>query len=195
MPFRLRHLIQEGGVSHRQSQHPFHQINAIDFLRHAMLHLQPGVHLEEVKGTGVRIIDKLHRAGGAVLHRFTQLARSVSQGGANLIGKPWGRGFFHHLLIATLGRAVALHQRRHPALAIAKQLHLDVPCAAHELLQEDAAIVEVVLAQPRHHFVAVAKTGIVFTHAHADAAAPGRALQHHRITDSLRRRHGFVRIG
>ncbi len=49
-------------------------------------------------------------------------------------------------------------------------------------------VAEVVLAQPAHGVEGLGEFRVRAAHAHADAAATGGALEHHRITDLLRGR-------
>ncbi|BBI50077.1 hypothetical protein HORIV_24980 [Vreelandella olivaria] len=50
-------------------------------------------------------------------------------------------------MVAALSRAITLAERDHIALAIAKQLHLDMTCAGDIGLEKHAAVTEVALAQ------------------------------------------------
>ena len=56
------------GLAGRHAQLPFHQVEAGDHLRHRVLHLQAGVHLQEVVVELV-IHNEFHRARTAVTHR------------------------------------------------------------------------------------------------------------------------------
>ena len=56
------------------------------------------------------------------------------------------RALLDHLLVAALGRAVALADGDHLSLAVTEDLHLDMAGIADKFFQEDAAVAEVVFA-------------------------------------------------
>ena len=121
--------------------------------------------------------------------------RRVAEALANRRIEERRRRALDHLLVAALRGAVALAQRHHAAAAVAEDLHLDVPGLLDELLQEDAALLEVVPGQPvdrgegARHFLRRPDE------LHADAAAAGGALQHHRIADALGLPQRLGRVG
>src|SRR5665811_926461 len=74
-------------------------------------------------------------------------------------------------------------QVHHVAERIAQHLELDVARLLNELLDEDPVIAE---AAPRFvatRGVALAKLGVVASHAHALAPASGGGFEHHGIAD------------
>ncbi len=96
----------------------------------------------------------------------------------------WRRGFLHHFLVAALQRAVALAERRHPPLAVAENLHLDVTRPIDEAFDKGAGVAEELLSQPFDAVVRLAQRRLVVTARQADAAAAGGAFQHHRVADA-----------
>ena len=180
-------------VAARELHHPRHQVDACDLLRHAVFDLQPGVDLEEVEGLGVRIEHELHRTGGAIVHRLAQQHRGALQRLAGGRGQVRCRRLFDHLLIAPLRRAVAFAQGHDLSAAVAEDLDFDMARALHELLDEQAGVLEVGLRQAFDRAPGGVEFGRVVHQPHADATAAGGALQHHRVADAfgfaMRRRH------
>ena len=187
--------LQREVVTTGQLHHPGHQVDAGDLLGHAVLHLQPGVHLQEVEGAGVGVQHVLHRAGRAVGHGAAQAQGRVDQRGARFGRQVGGRSFFHHLLVAALGGTVALAQGHHLPAAVTEQLHLDVAGALDELFQEQACVLEVGTRQTRHSLEGRCHLGRVADQPHADAAATGRALEHHRVANALGLAAGLGQVG
>ena len=137
-------------IAARQAHHPGDQIDACHLLGHAVLHLQAGVDLQKVESAGIGIQYIFHCASRAVVHGFGQTHCGLLQRDSSRIRKAGCRGFFNHLLVAALGRAVAFTQRHHLATAIAEQLHLNVACPLDKLFQEQAPVLEIGLRQPLH---------------------------------------------
>src|SRR5262249_51477068 len=128
---------------------------------------------------------ELHRARRTIADTFTELDRGCMQSVAHAVGEP-GRGrLFDHLLVAALRRTIPLAERDHLAAAIAEELHLEVPCARHEALEEQARVTEIVLTQAPYAFVRFGELAGIARELHADAAAARRALEHHRETERL----------
>ena len=90
-------------------RHPellFHQVEAGDHLGHRVLHLQPGIHLQEEE---LAVLAKeLHCSGVGVpatlSHRHRCLAHSVPY----RIRQVGCRGLLHKFLVAPLRRAVTI---------------------------------------------------------------------------------------
>ena len=115
-----------------------HQVEPGHQFGHRVLHLQAGVHLEEVEAA-VGIHQEFHRAGVVVARR----ARGADRGLPHLVAH-FGmlrdqrrRALLDHLLMAALNRALALAQVHHVAVAVAQQLNFDVPRALDQALHVD----------------------------------------------------------
>ena len=150
-----------------------------------MLHLQASVHFEEVRRLALRVVQKLHRAGAAVVHLAKQRLGVAMHPPAHPIRQIRRRTFLHHLLMPPLQRTIAVAKGRHRSRPIAERLHFDMARLRHATLQEQPRIAELGLGkaqhrgEPRRHLVRVVAA------LHADAATASGALQHHRIADAL----------
>ena len=132
-------LLGRQGLSLGDPNLPLHQIEPGDTLGHWMLNLQPGVHLQKVKfATGVQ--QKLHRAGADIVHRPGRLHRGLTHGLPQLRRHHRTGGLLHHLLMATLQRAISLAQMNDVAVGVGENLHLDVTGALHQTFQNKIAI-------------------------------------------------------
>jgi hypothetical protein len=121
-----------------QAQHPGDQVDAVDGLGDRVLHLQPGVDLEERRFAALGVVDVFDRARRAVPHRRAQRDGRVDQLPPDVPGQLRRRALLDDLLVAPLQRAVARAQGQYFAEAVAEHLDLDVPRAAHEPFEEDA---------------------------------------------------------
>ena len=156
-----------------------HQIDAGDHFRDGMLHLNPGVHLNEIvvalfihqkfQRTGVDVADVFGDLHGVPVQRLPDL-RSYGESG----------GEFHHLLVAALEGAVPFVEVNHVAVFIAQNLHFDVLRLHEELLHKDVVVAEGLLGLSLHHV----EVGADFLHsvaaAHTASAAACGSLQDHR---------------
>ena len=161
------------------AQLPFHQVQAGDHLGDRVFDLQAGVDLHEIE-LSVGIDDELHRAGVDVADGGGGGHRRLAHGLAQIVVDE-GRGrFLQHLLVAALGRAFALVEVDHPAVAVAEHLDLDVPRGGHVALQQHAVAAEGVAGlalaafQRRHEILQPVH------HAHALATAAVGGLDHQR---------------
>ena len=111
-----------------------HQVDAADLLGDGVLHLQPGVHFEEVE-RAVRGQQELDRAGAGVIHRVGE-----AQGGVRHTLPQVGvhrrrRRLLDDLLVPALDRALALEQVNPATKAVAEHLHLHVSRAVDVLFE------------------------------------------------------------
>ena len=108
-----------------------HEVDAGDRLGDRMLHLQAGVHLDEVELAV--LVEELDRAGAAIF----QLAHGVGADFADLHPlldvERRGVGLFPDLLVAALQRAVALAEMDGVAFAVADHLDFDVARLAEDI--------------------------------------------------------------
>ena len=167
----------------RQPKLGLHDVDASDLLRHRVLHLQPGVGLDEgevAAGGGFgNVHQKLERAGAQVVDAGREPNGRVDHRLPNRLGETRRRRHLDNLLEAPLHAALALAEMRNRAAAVAEHLDFDVPGAAHELLDVEVAVAE---AGQRLGAAALVGLGHLFrTFHHARAAAPAAAhrLQHH----------------
>ncbi len=176
--------VEKGSLAGRTPQHPFDQIDAGDLLGDAVLHLQPGVHFQEIEPIAARIEDELDGSGGAIGDGAREAQRRVDHPGARSSGESGGGSLLEHLLIAALQGAVPLAQRNHPPGAIAEDLYFDMARIRYEALQVDGVVVEVAAGKPRHQRVGFFERRGVLAHPHADPATSGCRLQHDRKSDT-----------
>ena len=176
-------LLQGQGLARGHAQLPRHQVQARQRFGHGMLHLQPGVHLHEVEAA-LFVQQEFQRARALVaygLHgRHGRRAHGLAQGHVHR-----GRGrFLDQLLVPALHRAVALAQVHRVAMAVGKDLDLDVPRALQRPLQDDGGVTEGV---QRFALRAAQRggEGVRGLHApHAAPAATGRGLDHDGVADA-----------
>ena len=159
-----------------------------------MLDLKPGIDLQEKEIVAFGIIEKLNRPRRAIVSGAGQTYRRLHQSLAGCGWKSRRRGFFDHLLIASLQGTVALAQRHDLSRPIAKDLHLDMARLAHIALKKNAAVTEVASPETLNGRKGLGHSIGAFTDPHANAAAASSGLQDHRKTNPLRRRQGFRRV-
>ena len=158
-----------------------HQIQAGDFLRDGMLHLQAGVHFQEPELAAVH--QELDGAGGGVADAL----RGGDGRSAHL--RPQGRvhgrrgRFLNDLLMAALNGTLALEQMHQVPVQIAQDLEFDMARRREPTLQEHGVVAERGgrLAAGASH--CIGQVGFCPHDAHAPAAAPGRRLHQHGIAD------------
>ncbi len=103
--------------------------------------------------------------------------------------RPGRRRFLDDLLVAALQRAVALAERDHAALAVAEDLHLDVARVGHEAFEDRRGRRRSWPARCAARSSNRSRSSLgVGAELHADAAAAGGALQHHRDSRCARPR-------
>ena len=100
------------------------EIDARHQLGDGVLDLQAGVHLEEVELAV--LVQELDGAGVVVAARLGDLDGRLAHRLADLVGELRRRALLDQLLVAALGRAVALADPHAVAVLIADDLHLDV---------------------------------------------------------------------
>jgi hypothetical protein len=164
----------------RLEDHPLDEVEPGDCFGHAVLDLEARVDLEEVEIVGRRVEDELDGAGGEVPDGAAHLHRGLEEALAHGARDPRRRRLLHHLLIAALRRAVALAED-HDLAPDAEDLHLDVTCPLHELLEVRPGVAEVGAPQALHRLERGAELLGAAADLQADAAAAGGALQDDRI--------------
>ena len=184
-------LTQRQRLATGHTQLPLDQVQASDGFGHRVLHLQAGVHLHEKELHGFGLVisrlldDKFDCARAHIVHRFGRRHRSSAHLRTQGFGHAGGRGFFEHLLVAALHRAVALKQIYAIALRVAKHLDLDVAWALHILFDQHriaAKAVEGFALATRE------RSGKVFgplDHPHAFATATRAGFDQGRVADAV----------
>ena len=153
-----------------------HDVHAGDHLSNGVLHLNAGVHLNEIVVAGL-VHQELHGTGADIAHGLGDLHRVAAQGLHRLPGHGPGGGELHHLLIAALEGAVALAQMIDVAVPVGQDLHLDMLGLHQILLHEDVAAAEGLLRLAVYQLVGGLDLLGSVTAAHAAAAAAGGCLQ------------------
>ncbi|GAB3951032.1 hypothetical protein GCM10027614_52370 [Micromonospora vulcania] len=167
-------------------------------LGHRVLHLEPGVHLEEEE-LPARGEQELHRAGTQVVDRPPGGHCRLVQRRTHLLGHD-RRRLFDDLLMAALDRALPVAERDHPAVGVAEDLHLDVPAALDVPLDEDRAVAERGGRLAARRSDGLGEPGVVPDDPHPAAAATGGRLdQHGKVGDLVgcgpARQHRHTRVG
>jgi hypothetical protein len=183
---RARRVTGERAVAGGLPHHPLHQIDAEHRLGDRMLDLQTRIDFEEIEILALDVVDELHGAGGLVVDALPERDGGLMQPRAHLFGDARCRRLLDHLLIAPLQRAIALAEPDNMPLAVAEDLHLDVPRHRDEALEIDASVAEAGARGALHGGEALAQRCFVVAELHADAAAAGGALQHQRKADPRR---------
>ncbi len=117
------------------------EIQVRDELRHAMLHLEARVHLEEPEPP-IRVEQELGGGGVVEVRGPGGLHGEVVQLRPLVRCQARRRRFLDQLLMPALDRAVALPQRDDRAIGIAEQLDFDVACRPHLAFQVDRTVAE-----------------------------------------------------
>jgi len=156
-----------------------HQVDAVHLLGDRVLDLEPGVHLEEVEAA-LRVHQELDRPQRLVARRGDDRQRRFAEP-APLPGRHHRRrALLDHLLVAALDRALALADVHGAAVAVGRDLDLDVAGPDHQALHVHPIVPEegpALRARPvegRRELVALADR------AHPLAATAGHRLEQHR---------------
>src|SRR5690606_27160883 len=168
----------------RLTQLELHQIDAADAFRYRVLHLQAGIHLEEIRLAAATFHDELDRSRAGVINGRSKLDRAGEQLLADRVGQIGSGRFLNDLLMIPLHRAVALVEVQGAAPAVTEYLDFQMTGRLDQLLEEDRVIAE-------------GRTGLgagtgerawqIFRPvdpAHAATATTGAGLDHDRIADA-----------
>ena len=164
------------GIARRHQQLGADDIHAGDHLGDGVLHLDTGVHLDEIVVAGL-VHQELHRTGADVVDGLGDLHRVLPQGLHRLLRDGPGGGVLHHLLIPALEGAVTLAQMVDVAVLIGKDLHLDMLGLHQVLLDEDVAAAEGLFRLAVDQLIGGLDLLGLVAAAHAAAAAAGSGLQ------------------
>ena len=163
---RLRPLEPTAG---RDVQLGLDQVEVGGHLGDRVLHLEPGVDLEEGERPLPRVVEELDGARRRRIHRERQpLGRRLELLG--LLGvEQRRRRLLDHLLVAALHRAVTDAERPRRAVTVGDQLDLDVPRPGDQPLEEHDPAAERALG-----LVAGALVGVLELAARSPSGCPGR---------------------
>ena len=159
-----------------------------------MLHLQAGIHFQEVEVAG-RVDDELDRAGGLVADRAGERHCLRAHRVAGVFVEQRARRLLDHLLMAPLNRAFALAEMDAIALPVGQHLDLDMARLFDILLQKHPVVAEGGAGFAGGGAKALAELRFARDEPHALAAAAGGGLDHHRIADMPGDFGRLVRIG
>ena len=149
-----------------------------------LLDLETGVDFHE-KEIAAGIDDELHRAGVDIIDGPPGGNRRLAHSAAQLGRDERRRRFLDHLLVAALRRALALAQMNDVALAVAKDLKLDVSRLLDVALQQNPIATEGAGRLALAGFQRGWKFCRCIDDAHAFAAAAVRGLDHQRVADAV----------
>ena len=154
-----------------------HEIDPGDGLRHRMLHLNAGIHFDEVKFAV--FVEELDRSGAAIFNRLHRLGYRLADPRArSSIDGRRGR-LLKDLLMPPLQRTIAFAQMHCIALPVAEHLNFDVPRLGQILLDVDAVVAERgfrLRTRGRERHRQIVRAG---RHLHTAPAAARRRLDQH----------------
>ena len=126
----------------RDAQLLAHHVHAGDHLADRVLHLQPRVDLEEGVAAPLLVDEELAGGRAVVGERADQRGRGAEDLALERLREAERGRLLDQLLVAALERAVAVAEVDHAAVLIGQHLNLHVAGAAHEALDEEAAVAE-----------------------------------------------------
>jgi hypothetical protein len=171
------------------------QVEPGDHLGHAVLDLQPGVHLQEEVLTGRRQHEELDGARAEVADLAGQAGGVVAQPVAHTGRQVGCRRLLDQLLVAPLHGAVAVAEVYDVAVRVRQHLHLDVPRPLEVALQVHLGPAERGAGLAGRGGQRGVETGGVVHDAHAAPAAAERGLDHDRPADPFGQGPRLRRVG
>ena len=158
------------------------EVAAGDRFRDRVLHLEPCVHLQEVR---LAVVGEQHldRPGPAVADRAGDSERHLAHPPTELGRHPRGGRLLDDLLVATLAAAVALAEMDPLAVGVEQDLDLDVPRPREEALEDQAVIAERPSRLPACPGQRIGEVVGVMDDAHSLAAPARRRLDEQRKAD------------
>ena len=147
-----------------------------------MLHLDPGVDLDEIEIV-LLVDDELDRTRGKIVGRLRQPHRGVGHLLPRGLRETRRRALLDQLLVPPLRGAVALPEVEHVAVLVAQDLDFDVPRPLDVFFDVDARVAEGGLGFGRCLLPGARQREVVGRHPHPLAAAAGRRLEQHRKAD------------
>ncbi|MCY1416847.1 hypothetical protein D9M71_323640 [compost metagenome] len=153
-----------------------------------MLHLNAGVHLDEVE-TAV-LVEELEGTGATVADLDARPDATVQHFLASLLVDTRSWRFFQHLLVTALQRAVAVAEVNGVALAVGENLNFHVTRIGQELLQVDHGVAERRTRFGTGQLGRLDQLGLFVDHAHAATTTATGSLDDHRVTHLASDRQG-----
>ena len=151
-----------------------HHVDARHHFGDGVLHLNTGVHLNEIV-PACPVDQKLHRAGVDIVDSLGDLDGILIELVANFLGYAPSGGKLHHLLIAALQRTVALSQVTDAAILVGQDLHLDVLWLHEVFFNENVVVAKGFFGLAAHQLKGRRNVLRLFAQTHAaSAAARGR---------------------
>src|ERR1700761_4462644 len=158
-----------------------YQVDAGDQFGHRMLHLDTGVHLDEVEAAIFE--QEFEGAGAAIADAQAGIDADLANLRAQFRSDTGRWSFFDHFLVASLHRTVALAQVNGMPLAVGEHLDFHVARVFQELLH-----VHLIVAESGFRFLLGHGDGITqmrfgANDAHAATAAAAGGLDDHGVAD------------
>ncbi len=155
------------------------EVDPVDLFGHRVLHLQPGVHFEEVE-IAVRIEEKFDRphrvVAGCPDHVEGRLAETTPQIWTH--HRRWA--LLHHLLVAALNRTLPFSDIDSVAVTVRHDLDFDVASLVDESFHIDPRVVEVRLTLGARPFAGAREFTPFGDRAHSLAATACHRFQKNR---------------
>ena len=168
----------------------FDNINARDFLRHGVLHLYPGVDLDEINPV-VLVHEEFNGPGIVVAYMPGNPEGIVVEFFANGIGQG-GRGHFHHFLKAALNGTIAFVEVNDVAVVIAEDLDFEVLGTFNEFFEEYRVVAKGFFGLVSRLEKCFRQLFFVPDNAHSSSAATCSSLEHDGIADGFGLVHSIL---
>ncbi len=169
-----------------------YDIDAGDHFGHRVLHLNTGIHFNEVELAV--LIQELKSTCSAITDIDAGLGAAATDLLAQLFADARCRGLFDDLLVAALHGAVALTEMNGIAVGVGQDLNLHMAWVFQEFLHIDHVVAEggagFVLGQGD----GVEQVGLTVNHAHATTATATGSLDDNRVTDFTANSQVGVRV-
>src|SRR5690606_32574876 len=167
-------------------------IDAGDHFGHRVLHLYPGVHLDEIELPV--LVEEFKSTGAPIADVQTGLDTGLVDEAAGFRVDVRGRGLFQNFLVAALHGAVPVTQVDRIALAVGKHLDFHVAGPVQEFLQVHGVVTEGGFGFRLGNVDGVQQGRFRMDHLHATATATGGGFDNDRVADLLGDAQGFLRI-
>ena len=172
-------LLDRQLVASGDAEHLLDDVDTSDHLGDRVLHLNAGVHLDEVETTV--FIEELEGAGATVADLDAGIDAALEHFGAGLLVDQRGRSLFDHFLVTALQRAVTVIQVNRVALAVGQHLDFNVARVAEELFQIDHRVAERSTGFGAGQLGRFDQVFFLVYHAHAATTAAASGLDDHRV--------------